>query len=83
MFFGQSINSTLLETNFGGDSEPDHLTKIGNKIYFSASVYNDRELYIKGNLSRLLFYGHNCYIGTSKCRSLSNDNGECSSDRGK
>ncbi|MGE8433253.1 T9SS type A sorting domain-containing protein [Chryseobacterium joostei] len=51
LLFGQSINSTLLETNFGGDSEPDHLTKIGNKIYFSASVYNDRELYIKDDLN--------------------------------
>lgn len=51
LFFGQSINSTLLETNFGGDSEPDHLTKIGNKIYFSASIYNDRELYIKDDLN--------------------------------
>lgn len=52
-FFGQSINSTLLETNFGGDSEPDHLTKIGNKIYFSASISNDRELYVKDDLNSI------------------------------
>lgn len=51
LLFAQNINSTLLETNFGGDSEPDHLTKIGNKIYFSASVYNDRELYVKDDLT--------------------------------
>lgn len=51
LLFAQNINSTLLETNFGGDSEPDHLTKIGNKIYFSASVYNDRELYVKDDLN--------------------------------
>jgi ELWxxDGT repeat protein len=48
---GQSINSTLLETNFGGDSEPDHLTKIGTKIYFSAEINNDRELYVKDDLT--------------------------------
>ncbi len=49
--FAQSINSTMLETNFGGDSEPDHLTRVGNKIFFSANVYNDRELYVKDNLN--------------------------------
>ena len=34
--FSQNINSTILETNWGGDSEPDHLTVVGGKLFFSA-----------------------------------------------
>lgn len=54
-FFSQTtINSTLLETNWGGDSEPDHLTLVGEKLLFSANVSlfydgNGRELWIKDN----------------------------------
>lgn len=47
-----TVNSTILETNFGGDSEPDNLTKVGEKLFFSARIAspydgNGRELWIK------------------------------------
>lgn len=40
--FSQTVESKILEMNFGGDSEPDHLTQIGEKLFFSA-----KELWIK------------------------------------
>ena len=47
-----TVNSTMLETNWGGSSEPDHLTLIGEKLYFSANIAeffngNGRELWVK------------------------------------
>lgn len=47
-----NVNSSILETNWGGDSEPDHLTIVGNKLFFSANIAlfydgNGRELWVK------------------------------------
>lgn len=53
MLFAQNnVNSTILETNWGGDSEPDHLTMVGEKLFFSANIASSydgygRELWVK------------------------------------
>ena len=51
-FAQNTVDSKILEVNWGGDSEPDHLTKIGEKLFFSAQIAaffngNGRELWVK------------------------------------
>lgn len=51
-----NINIDLLETNFGGDSEPKELIKVNNKLYFTAFTYDmnitsKRRLFYKENLN--------------------------------
>ncbi|MEN4760161.1 T9SS type A sorting domain-containing protein [Chryseobacterium sp. C39-AII1] len=51
-----NINANLLETNFGGDSDPKEIIKVGNKIFFTAlginqNISSNRRIYVKENLT--------------------------------
>ena len=51
-----NLNIDLLETNFGGSSEPKDLIKVNNKLYFTASTFDmnittKRRLFYKENLN--------------------------------
>ncbi|WP_435524299.1 hypothetical protein, partial [Chryseobacterium indoltheticum] len=57
IYFSQiTLNTTVLETNFGGDSTPKEIIKIDNKLFFTA-VSNDqnftekRKVFLKQNLT--------------------------------
>jgi ELWxxDGT repeat protein len=51
-----NINGNLLEVNFGGESEPKELTKVGNKLFFTGSGFDPvsnslKKIYVKENLN--------------------------------
>lgn len=57
LHFGQiNITPAVVEINFGGDSEPKDLTKIDNKIFFTAvstnqDILSSRKVFVKQNLT--------------------------------
>ncbi len=55
-FSQYTVDSKIIETNWGAGSEPDHLIKIGEKLFFSATIGssfngNGRELWVKDSPS--------------------------------